>query len=303
VRHDFSTCDVFTDTRFGGNQLAVFPNAEGISAGQMQQIAREFNLAETAFVLPPAAGGTRTLRIFTPTCEVPFAGHPIIGTAATLAAHGTFGDGWAQHDVIFETAAGAVPVTLTRTSSGRFHGELQAPQPLTIGAVVAPALVAAAASLDASDIVTTTHQPHGASVGLSFLLAEVRDRATLARATPNVSGLDRLAGAEAGQPYLHLYVRSADDVADDVDLRARQFAASDPLLEDPATGSANAALAAVLAHYDRSAASAFRWRIAQGVEMGRPSLLTARALKQTDGVVHAWIGGDTVGVTTGTLEL
>ncbi|MDX2058351.1 MAG: PhzF family phenazine biosynthesis isomerase, partial [Gemmatimonadales bacterium] len=92
MRYRFVTCDVFTDVRFGGNQLAVFPRATGLTDGQMQQIAREFNLAETTFVFPPEAGQTRKVRIFTPACEVPFAGHPNIGTAAMLAAHGELGD-------------------------------------------------------------------------------------------------------------------------------------------------------------------------------------------------------------------
>lgn len=119
------------------------------------------------------------------------------------------------------------------------------------------------------------------------------------RPRPDVAALDRLAGPEFGQPYLHLYTRDGDGF----DLRTRQFSSSDPLLEDPATGSANAALAGLLAHYDRSASAAFRWRIAQGVEMGRPSVLEARAEKQDGRVVNVWIGGEVGGVTEGLLEL
>jgi len=299
MRYRFYTCDVFTDARFGGNQLAVFPRAEGLTDGQMQQIAREFNLAETSFVFPAEAGHTRKVRIFTPGCEVPFAGHPNVGTAAMLAAHGEFGDVGQSLAVTFEEKAGLVPIMIERRPGGRFHCELEAPERLSLGATVPVAVVAAAASLTETDIVTTTHQPQAGSVGLGFLLAELRDRAALERARPNVAALDRLASAEFGQPYLHLYTRAGDGF----DLRTRQFSSSDPLLEDPATGSANAALAGLLAHYDQSGQTRFRWRIAQGVEMGRPSVLEARAEKQDGQVVNVWIGGDVVGVTDGFLQI
>lgn len=299
MRYPFYTCDVFTDTRFGGNQLAVFPRALGLTDGQMQQIAREFNLAETAFVFPPEVGHTRKVRIFTPACEVPFAGHPNVGTAAMLAAHGEFGAVGQSHAVTFEEQAGLVPITIERRPGGRFHCELRAPERLSLGATVPVAAVAAAASLSEAEIVTTTHQPQAGSVGLGFLVAELRDRQALARARPNVAALDRLASAEFGQPYLHLYTHAGDGF----DLRTRQFSSSDSLLEDPATGSANAALAGLLAHYDRSVSAEFRWRIAQGVEMGRPSVLEARAEKQNGQVVNVWIGGEVVGVTEGFLEI
>ncbi len=298
MKYPFYTCDVFTDTRFGGNQLAVFPKAEGLTDGQMQQIAREFNLAETSFVFPAETGHTRKVRIFTPACEVPFAGHPNVGTAAMLATHGELGDVGLNHAVTFEEKAGLVPIAITRRPAGRFHCELKAPEPLSLGSAVPVAAVAAAASLAEADIVTATHQPQAGSVGLGFLLAEVRDRAALARARPSVAALERLAG-EFGQPYLHLYTRAADGF----DLRARQFSSSDPLLEDAATGSANAALAGLLAHYDRAVSAEFRWRIAQGVEMGRPSVLEARAEKRDGRVENVWIGGEVVGVTEGFFEI
>lgn len=298
MRYRFFTCDVFTAVRFGGNQLAVFPQADGLTDRQMQQIAREFNLAETTFVFPAEAGQTRKVRIFTPACEVPFAGHPNIGTAAMLAAHGELGEIGTSRTVVFEEQAGLVPITITRRPGGRFHCELEAPAPLTLGPGVPVEAVAAAASLTEADIVTTTHHPQAGSIGLSFLLAEVPDPATLARARPNLAALERLAGPEFGQPYLHLYARTDDGF----DLRARQFSASDPLLEDPATGSANAALAGLLAHHDRSDRSEFCWRIAQGVEMGRPSVLEARAAKRDGQVISVWIGGEVIGVTEGSLE-
>ena len=147
MRYRYFTCDVFTDTRFGGNQLAVLPEAEGLSDRQMQQIAREFNFSETTFVLPPEAGHDRRVRIFTPPREVPFAGHPNIGTAFVLASMGAFGALEAPRSVTFEEQAGLVPVAIEKREGGRIWCELTAPQGLTLGRTVSAQAVAAAVSL------------------------------------------------------------------------------------------------------------------------------------------------------------
>ena len=133
MRYRYFTCDVFTETRFGGNQLAVLPEAAGLDDEQMQQIAREFNYSETTFVLPPEAGHDRRVRIFTPMSEVPFAGHPNVGTAFVLAGMGAFGALDASREVVFEEQAGLVPVAVHRREAGRIWCELTAPQPLTLG--------------------------------------------------------------------------------------------------------------------------------------------------------------------------
>jgi trans-2,3-dihydro-3-hydroxyanthranilate isomerase len=216
-----------------------------------------------------------------------------------LAGHGELGDVGQVHAATFEEQAGHVPIAIERRPGGRFYCELKAPQGLSLGATVPAAAVAAAAQLAEADVVVTTHPPQAGSVGLEFLLAEVRDRAALARARPDVSALDRLASPDFGLPYLHLYTRDGDGF----DLRTRQFSSSDPLLEDPATGSANAALAGLLAHHHPLASGEFRWRIAQGVEMGRPSVLEARAGKRDGRVTDIWIGGEVVPVTEGFLEV
>jgi trans-2,3-dihydro-3-hydroxyanthranilate isomerase len=298
MRYRFSTCDVFTDTRFGGNQLAVLPEADGLHAAQMQQIAREFNFSETAFVLPPQAGHTCRVRIFTPAAEVPFAGHPNIGTAFVLASMGVFGPLDAPTSVTFEEQAGLVPVSIERRHEGRIRCELAAPQRLSHGVTVAAQSVAAAVSLSASDILTTSHAPRVASVGLPFLIAELTDRAALARARPDISGLESLIAEGVASPDVHLYVRTSDDF----DIRARMFAPMDGVPEDPATGSANCALVALLTHLDEAADGAFSWRIAQGVEMGRPSVLEARTEKRDGAVEGVWIGGECVLVCEGSIE-
>ena len=133
MRFDYVTCDVFTRIRFGGNPLAVFPEARGLSDSQMQLIAREFNFSETTFVFPAQAGQTRRVRIFTPSIEVPFAGHPNIGTGFVLAATGRLGSFESSMRVTFEEGAGLVPVTIERRAPERIWCELQAPQPLSVG--------------------------------------------------------------------------------------------------------------------------------------------------------------------------
>jgi len=299
MRQRYYTCDVFTDTRFGGNQLAVLPEAEGLSTAQMQQIAREFNYSETTFVLPPEAGHTRRVRIFTPMSEVPFAGHPNIGTAFVLAASGALGAPEAASTVTFEEDAGLVPVSIERLEGGRIRCELTAPQSLRVGETVSAAAVAAAVSLATGDVVTRAHAPLIASVGLPFVIAELADRGALQRARPSIAGVEGLLAQGVETADLLVYVRSADDF----DVRARMFSPLDGIPEDPATGSANCALAGLLAHLDEAADGAFAWRIAQGVEMGRPSVLEARAEKWRGEVANVWIGGESVLVAEGYLEV
>ena len=290
-------CDVFTNTRFGGNQLAVLPEAHGLSGRQMQQVAREFNFSETAFVLPPEQGHARRVRIFTPTTEVPFAGHPNIGTAFVLATMGAFGPIGAPITVTFEEKAGLVPITI-RQREGAFWCELSAPERLSLGKTVSAESLASAVSLTTSDIITTTHLPQVASVGLPFLMAELKDRLALARARVNTQGFDALA-AQGVTPDVHLYTKSADEF----DIRARMFAPFDGVPEDPATGSANCALAGLLCHYGEAMDGTVSWRIAQGIEMGRPSVLEAHAEKRDGVVVATRTGGASVLVSKGVITV
>jgi trans-2,3-dihydro-3-hydroxyanthranilate isomerase len=298
MRYPYYICDVFTATRFGGNQLAVLPHADGLSDRQMQQVAREFNFSETTFVLPPEAGHTRRVRIFTPSTEVPFAGHPNIGTAFALATAGELGPIDPSITVTFEERAGVVPVSIHRREGQPIWCELSAPQRLSLGKTISARSLAAAVSLVSDDVVTTTHVPQVASVGLPFVVAELKDRAALERARINPDGFDGLI-AEGVVPDVHLYTHTADDF----DIRARMFAPGDGVPEDPATGSANCALAGLLSHYHSAADGNFHWRIAQGVEMGRPSVLEARAEKREGVVAGTWIGGASVLVSEGLIEV
>jgi len=297
MRYRYFICDVFTDTRFGGNQLAVLPEAQGLSDRRMQQIAREFNFSESTFVFPPEAGQTRKVRIFTPSIEVPFAGHPNVGTAFVLATAGELGPFGSETTVTFEEKAGLVPITVQRREGDRLWCELAAPQRISLGKTTSAAALARAVSLAPDDVVTRTHPPQVASVGLPFLMAELKDRAALERARINMDGLDAIV-AEGLTPDIHLYVHSGDEF----DIRARMFAPLDGVPEDPATGSANCALAGLLSFYNEKPEGSFYWRIAQGVEMGRPSVLEARAEKRGGAVEGIWIGGASVLVSEGFIE-
>lgn len=298
MRYRFFTLDVFTDSRFGGNQLAVLPEAAGLSAGQMQQIAREFNFAESTFVLPAEQGQTARVRIFTPTAEVPFAGHPNIGTATALALAGRLGTLDAPMTIRFEEKAGLVPIIISPRAGKPPWCSLSAPERLSLGAVPPIDLVAAAGSLDPAQIRTAHHPPRTASVGLPFIIAELRDRAALEAASPSIEGAKALR-ARGFVPDIHLYLRSEGEF----EVRARMFAPLDGVFEDPATGSASCALAGLLASLDPAPRGSYRYRIAQGVEMGRPSQLEARAEKVDGVVVETGVAGSAVLVMEGHIEV
>lgn len=292
--YKYWTCDVFTRERFGGNPLAVVPDARGLSSETMQAVAREFNYSETTFVLPAREGNTRQVRIFTPGKEVPFAGHPNVGTAFTLTALGEveLADGAAT--VTFEEKAGLVPVRIERSGAGELFCGVTAPEALSVGDEIAVDLVADAVGLDAEEIVTTAHPPRAASVGLPFVFVEVSGRAALARAAANVTAMRSMRGQ--GLPAdIHIYTREAGDF----DLQARMFAPLDGVPEDPATGSANCALIGLLAHLDTQDDGEWQWRIAQGVDMGRPSELFGRVEKTRGAVSRVCIGGYSVPVFEG----
>ena len=296
MKYRYYICDVFSERRFGGNPLAVLPKADGLSDHQMQQITREFNFSESAFVFPAKAGNTRHVRIFTPGGEIPFAGHPNVGTAFVLASSGEFGEVSSSLTVTFEEEAGLVPITIYREEGAVARCEVAAPESLSLGKTIAIELVASAVSLNPEDILTDTHHPQVCSVGLPFVITELKDRTALERARINMSGFDALADMDI-KPSLHLYVR----VSDGFDIRARMFAPLNGVPEDPATGSASCALAGLLAHYKKEPSGSFNWRIAQGVEMARPSILLARAEK-ADGTVQAtWVGGSCVMVSEGSI--
>ena len=301
MRLQFQTVDVFTADRFAGNPLAVVLNADGLSSQQMQAIAAEFNLAETTFVRPPQdSNHTAEVRIFTPRSEMPFAGHPNVGTAFVLARSGqSYGRPVQGGSVMFEEKAGLVPIEILREGATVVGARLASPQPLSVGAEIAGELVASACGVSIGDIETAHHRPCIASCGAPFILAELKSRAALAAASPN-SDVFRLEVTKHPAVSIMIYTQANEG---DIDIRARMFAPHLNIPEDPATGSANVALIGLLARLRPESELSLSKTIAQGVEMGRPSLLKAEADKK-DGIVTAtFIGGRCVPVMSGTIDL
>jgi trans-2,3-dihydro-3-hydroxyanthranilate isomerase len=301
MRYRFVTGDVFTDRAFGGNPLAVLPDARGLDGAAMQRIAGELNLSETVFVLPPAdPAHTRHLRIFTPKAEVPFAGHPNVGTAVLLALIGEVEADGERLEVAFEQEAGVVAVAVAKEGGRWARAELTAPVPPALGPVFAASRLARALGLEAGAVVTARHEPRVASAGMGFLCVELAGRAALARAWAQGGEADGLL-REAGVTGLQCYTRDVGEAA--ADLRVRMFAPLHGVPEDPATGSAAVALAGLLAALDPRGEGEIPYRLAQGIEMGRPSLLLATAVKREGRVVAARVGGGVVWMSEGWLDV
>lgn len=290
----FSTVDVFTTTRFGGNPLAVVTGGETIGSETMQAIAAEFNLSETTFLLPPAdARNTARVRIFNRTAEMDFAGHPMVGTAFVLATQRPD-----LNDATFEIPAGIVRVEIERDADGiPIAASIAAPQPMSIGEAVAPGVIAAVLQLNPADVVTTIHPPTVASNGTFYIIAELTPKG-LSRCAPSLPAFKE---ALANHPQfgtrfpVHVYCHDGGAI------RARMFAPLSGTWEDPATGSANAPLACFLLSLDASAQQA-SFVIHQGVEMGRPSLLHVDAARTSEGIV-ATLRGSCVSVMQGEISL
>jgi trans-2,3-dihydro-3-hydroxyanthranilate isomerase len=296
----FVTVDVFTDRKFGGNPLAVVPDATVLTETQMQAIAGEFNLAETTFVLPPQdPAHTAQVRIFTPRAELPFAGHPNIGTAFVVANEASRRGQAPASPTIFEEKAGLVRLSLVEQGGAVIGARLTPPQPLTRGAEIDTEIIAAACSLTANDIEIATHRPCIASCGIPLAFVELKTRAALASARPRADVFTKHLPPERITGVL-MYVH---DRRDGFDLQVRMFAPLYGVPEDPATGSGNVALAGLLASLRSEADLALNLRIAQGVDMGRPSLLEASAEKRGSKIVEMAIVGRCVPMMRGTLEV
>lgn len=286
---EFDTCDVFTTTRFGGNPLAVVYGAGALDGAAMQTIAREFNLSETVFVLhADAASASARIRIFTPAIELPFAGHPNVGTAVMLARRlGIGGD-----QIALDQPPGRVPARLARDATGvPTAATIEAPGNFARGAAIVPAAVAACATLPVSSVIGA---PCIGSCGAPFAIAELTDAASLAAASPDPAAFAaHLPGSAA--IGLHLFSRLGPGR-----LRTRMFAPLSGIAEDPATGGANVALGGLL--LDLAGGDHLAVEIEQGIEMGRPSLLSVVARREA-GAIRVTVGGGVVAVARGTLSV
>ena len=295
----FCTADVFTDRIFGGNQLAVFIDGRGLDSTTMQEITREMNLSETVFVLPPETPrGTRRLRIFTPGRELPFAGHPTVGTAFVLASIGEIPATPDETHIVFEEGVGPVEV-LVRCRGGKpvFSQLSVAKLPEEGPSPPSTDKLAALLSLDPAQIAGGERRPRSFSCGVPFLFVTVRDLAALGQARPNTELWDRNLGDYEAR---EIYVVTED--AQDADVRARMFAPSMGIVEDPATGSAASALAGYLAP-SRAPDGVLRWTVHQGVEMGRPSVLQVEADVKAGAIAAVRVGGRSVMVSEGVMKL
>jgi trans-2,3-dihydro-3-hydroxyanthranilate isomerase len=301
MQRHFTTVDVFTDRRFGGNPLAVVTNAEGLSSEQMQSIAAEFNLAETTFVLPPRdSAHSAHVRIFTPKAEIPFAGHPNVGTAFALARAGEcHGRKISGDKLVFEEKAGLVPIDIDRQGDEVVGARLAAPQNLMLGNEVSPEIVAALSGVPLDEIETRNHRPVIGSCGIGFVFAELRSRGTLAKAMYNADAFTKHLPMDKATG-VHLYVPAAEH---GVEIQSRMFAPLYGVPEDPATGSANVALIGLLAQLQPERDLTLTKTIGQGFDMGRPSILKASAEKKSGEVTATYIGGRCVPMFEGTIDL
>jgi trans-2,3-dihydro-3-hydroxyanthranilate isomerase len=295
MKYKFYIVDVFSSTPFGGNQLAVLPEAAGISSAGMQKIAREFNFAESTFVTPAQTPGTTCrLRIFTPSAELAFAGHPTVGTACALVRGGHVGPG-DRHTLIFEEGVGPVTVAV-RNEGDTLHATLTlqctVEQPLEYPASED---LAAVLSLPASAV----SRCFFASVGVPFCFAHLASREDVDRARLDRSAWQsRLAGAWS--PHLFFF---AGDTASGSELYARMTAPALGIEEDPATGAASAALVGALAQDASFQGDLYRLSILQGAAMGRPSHIEASARKIVGTVSSVSVGGATAYIAAGEIEV
>jgi phenazine biosynthesis protein PhzF family len=302
--YQYYVVDVFTKQRFGGNPLAVISDARGLSDRQMQQIAIEFNFSETSFVLPPNdPTHSARVRIFTTNNEVGFAGHPNVGTAFVLGQESSLFGKPIGDRLIFEELAGLVEVKLDRRAGKLERSTISAPRSLYFGPEPELEQIAACVSLPPQAIISSAHPPVSASVGLPFVIAQVADRSALGQAKANpaqFSEADRRFGWDDQPIAIFLYC-SKPDQPEQISARMFAFGPPNSVFEDPATGSASAALTALRASLLPEAEAEFRVTIEQGVDMGRPSLIEVMAFKEAGEVKRVEVSGTSVLVMRGEL--
>jgi trans-2,3-dihydro-3-hydroxyanthranilate isomerase len=299
MRRRYYTLDVFTDTALAGNPLAVVTDSAGLDSGRMQAIAREFNLAETVFVGEPRNPiNIASLRIFTPARELPFAGHPTIG-AAILLTHLREPELLKREDlrVVIEEQVGEIVCVARHRTGKAMAAYFTLPRlPAPAGKPPSAKALADGLGLKANEIGFGAHRPSVYSAGAPFIFAPLRDLAAMTRATPHLK-----MWGENGAPSLFLYT---DEVARaGSSFHARMFGAGWGIIEDPATGSAAAALAGAIMRFEPPTESDAMYVIEQGLEMGRPSFISLGLAIEHGALVSATIGGEAVLIGQGTIDL
>ncbi len=297
----YFTLDVFTDQRFGGNPLAVILDGRGLSSEQMLQITREFNYSESTFVLPAETPDTtRRVRIFTPGGEVPFAGHPTIGTAIALVFSGDVPATGDSARVVLGETVGPVPVTVRIQDGVPVWAQLSTAILPTEEPPMNRAAVAELLSLTAAELHSSAqYAPAVTSCGLPFLIVPLSSRDAVARARVNESAYARTL---RGTSCTMVMVFATVDEVPGVDVHCRVFCPDDGVPEDPATGSANAALGGYLAARTPRTGT-LHWVSQQGIEMGRPSRLEIEVDKTADAITAVRVGGSAVLMSEGRLRV
>jgi trans-2,3-dihydro-3-hydroxyanthranilate isomerase len=300
--HRFVTLDVFTSTPFGGNQLAVFPDASGIPDDALILITREFNFSEVTFCYPPSnPANTRRVRIFTPGKEVPFAGHPTVGTAIALHVLGESGKPpGADAKLVLEEGVGPVPVTVRIGGGAPFAQFAVAKLPEIGPPPPSRGVLAEILSIDAEDIQGAPMAPQNVSCGLPFLMVPLRSVDAVSRARVRI---DKFEATLKSSWAPEIFVFARNPAGGDAHLHSRMFAPGINVAEDPATGSANACLAGYLAARAPRKDGRLAWTVDQGIEMGRPSRLEIEADKSADAITAIRVGGNAVMVSAGTFTV
>jgi trans-2,3-dihydro-3-hydroxyanthranilate isomerase len=299
MRYPFHTLDVFTDRVFGGNPLAVVLDADGLDTARMQLIAAEFNLSETVFVQAPTrpGGARKKLRIFTPQAELPFAGHPTVGASFLLAKLGLVEMDPADPRMVLEENIGDVPVRLLLEQGRPVATQMSVPRMPERGPdPPSRAELAAMLSLDEASV---PGEAAGWSCGVPFLFVPIRNLDAIGRAKLRIDVWEKLLSRWWAR---NLYLYTMQTRTGGAHVHARAFAPALGVAEDPATGAAASALAGVL-HAATPRNGTCRWRIEQGIEMGRPSLIDLHADVSGGEIVAVRVGGHSVQVTEGTLDI
>jgi trans-2,3-dihydro-3-hydroxyanthranilate isomerase len=298
----YAILDVFADRPLAGNPLAVVLDSDGLDTTRMQAIAREFNLSETVFVSPAVNPvHTASLRIFTPGRELPFAGHPTVGTASLLAMRRVAGAA-GRHEMVLvlEEKVGPVRCGVTVTSDRSARAIFDVP---VIAKEAGPGLdrdaVAAALGLARLEVGFENHQPSVFSAGVAMNYVPVRDLAVIARAQP----MPALWEAAFGKGAVGAYLYCRETMVAGHHFHARMFAPGSGISEDPATGLAASALVGVIRRFDGPPAGSHHFVIEQGFEMGRPSLMSLEMDLDRGEVVGARVGGDAVRIAEGELDV
>ncbi|EJN04025.1 PhzF family phenazine biosynthesis protein [Phyllobacterium sp. YR531] len=294
--------DVFTSEVLKGNPLAIVHDAEGLDDEAMQRIAREFNLSETVFVLPAKnPAHTAWVRIFTPDYEMPFAGHPTVGTAISLAQN-RFGGAEREQDalIILEEQVGPVRCGV-RLSEKNVFAEFDLPKlPERVSYSYDKVAIAMALRLEPSEIGFENHVPSIWNAGVPFLLVPIHGLAAAGRIHIDQTAMREIA-PRIGHRQLPVYAYCRETLLQGSNFHARMFVSDDGTYEDPATGSATAAFAGAIHSFDEPLDGLVRLKIEQGYEMGRPSNLQLELDIQDKKLIGARIGGSAVRVAEGKL--